>query len=113
MPDMNAPLKLGANLWNQYTDWPGFLDAMLRAEDLGFDSLFTWDHVYPIVGSWEGPAFERGFHCLCQSDIRSSQRLQHCRSMGTNSAGLRLPKSLRQDGQVLKVLLYRRTRRSS
>jgi alkanesulfonate monooxygenase SsuD/methylene tetrahydromethanopterin reductase-like flavin-dependent oxidoreductase (luciferase family) len=58
MPDMNAPLKLGANLWNQYTDWPGFLDAMLRAEDLGFDSLFTWDHVYPIVGSWEGPAFE-------------------------------------------------------
>jgi len=58
MPDMNAPLKLGANLWNQYTDWPTFLDAMLRAEDLGFDSLWTWDHVYPIVGSWEGPALE-------------------------------------------------------
>jgi alkanesulfonate monooxygenase SsuD/methylene tetrahydromethanopterin reductase-like flavin-dependent oxidoreductase (luciferase family) len=58
MPDMQAPLKLGANLWNQYTDWPGFLDGMLRAEDLGFDSLWTWDHVYPIVGSWEGPALE-------------------------------------------------------
>lgn len=58
MPDMTAPLKLGANLWNQYTDWPAFLDAMLRAEDLGFDSLFTWDHVYPIVGSTEGPALE-------------------------------------------------------
>ncbi len=58
MPDMNAPIKLGANLWNQYTDWPGFLDGMLRAEDLGYDSLFTWDHVYPIVGSWEGPALE-------------------------------------------------------
>ena len=58
MPDMNAPIKLGANLWNQYTDWPAFLDGMLRAEDLGFDSLWTWDHVYPIVGSWEGPAFE-------------------------------------------------------
>ena len=58
MPNMDAPLKLGANLWNQYTDWPAFLDAMLRAEDLGFDSLFTWDHVYPIVGTWEGPAIE-------------------------------------------------------
>ena len=58
MPNMNAPLKLGANLWNQYTDWPAFLDGMLRAEDLGFDSLFTWDHVYPIVGTWEGPAIE-------------------------------------------------------
>ena len=36
MPDMNAPIKLGANLWNQYTDWPTFLDGMLRAEDLGY-----------------------------------------------------------------------------
>ena len=58
MPDLSAPLKLGANLWNQYTDWPAFLDGMLRADELGFDSLFTWDHVYPIVGSWEGPALE-------------------------------------------------------
>ena len=58
MPDMKAPLKLGANLWNQYTDWPAFLDGMLRAEDLGYDSLWTWDHVYPIVGGWEGPALE-------------------------------------------------------
>ena len=31
MPDMSAPLKLGANLWNQHTDWPAFLEAMLRA----------------------------------------------------------------------------------
>lgn len=58
MPDMSAPLKLGANLWNQYTDWPAFLEGMLRAEELGFDSLWTWDHVYPIVGDWEGPALE-------------------------------------------------------
>jgi alkanesulfonate monooxygenase SsuD/methylene tetrahydromethanopterin reductase-like flavin-dependent oxidoreductase (luciferase family) len=58
MPDMQAPIKLGAILWNEYTDWPAFLDGMLRAEDLGFDSLWTWDHVYPIVGDWEGPALE-------------------------------------------------------
>jgi alkanesulfonate monooxygenase SsuD/methylene tetrahydromethanopterin reductase-like flavin-dependent oxidoreductase (luciferase family) len=58
MPDMNAPLKVGVNLWNQYTDWPAFLDAMLRAEDLGYDSLWTWDHVYPIAGSPEGPILE-------------------------------------------------------
>jgi alkanesulfonate monooxygenase SsuD/methylene tetrahydromethanopterin reductase-like flavin-dependent oxidoreductase (luciferase family) len=55
---MKAPLKLGANLWNQYSDWSAFLDGMLRAEDLGYDSLFTWDHVYPIIGSPEGPALE-------------------------------------------------------
>ena len=58
MPNAHAPIKLGANLWNQYVEWPRFLEGMLQAEDLGYDSLFTWDHVYPIVGSWEGPAFE-------------------------------------------------------
>ena len=58
MPNMDAPLKIGVNLWNQYTDWPRFLEAMIEADELGYDSLFTWDHVYPIIGSWEGPALE-------------------------------------------------------
>ena len=58
MPDMNAPLKLGINNWNQYSDWPSFLAAQQRADRLGFDSIWTWDHLYPIVGSHEGPIFE-------------------------------------------------------
>jgi alkanesulfonate monooxygenase SsuD/methylene tetrahydromethanopterin reductase-like flavin-dependent oxidoreductase (luciferase family) len=58
MPDPTAPFKLGANLWNQHTDWPGFRDAMLRAESLGYDSLWTWDHIYPIIGSPDGPILE-------------------------------------------------------
>ena len=51
-------LKLGALCWNQYTDWPSLLDAGKRADRLGFNSLWTWDHLYPIVGSDEGPMFE-------------------------------------------------------
>ena len=58
MPDFSAPLKLGANCWGQYTDWPAFLDAQVRHDRLGFDSLWTWDHLYPIQGSHEGPIFE-------------------------------------------------------
>ena len=58
MPDLNAPLKLGANCWNQYTDWPSWIDAQQRAERLGYDSLWTWDHLYPIVGSDRGPILE-------------------------------------------------------
>jgi alkanesulfonate monooxygenase SsuD/methylene tetrahydromethanopterin reductase-like flavin-dependent oxidoreductase (luciferase family) len=54
MPD----LKIGALLWNQYTDWPSMLDAGKRIDGLGYDSLWTWDHVYPIVGSPNGPMFE-------------------------------------------------------
>lgn len=54
----HQPLKLGANCWNQYTDWPAFLEAQRRADTLGFDSIWTWDHLYPIVGSDDGPILE-------------------------------------------------------
>ena len=53
-----SEVKLGANCWNQYTEWSSWLAAEQRAEGLGFDSLWTWDHVYPIVGSWRGPMLE-------------------------------------------------------
>jgi alkanesulfonate monooxygenase SsuD/methylene tetrahydromethanopterin reductase-like flavin-dependent oxidoreductase (luciferase family) len=51
-------LRLGALCWNQYTDWPSLLAAGTRAEELGYDSLWTWDHLYPIVGSSHGPMYE-------------------------------------------------------
>ena len=52
------PIKLGANCWNQYADWPNMLAAGQRIDRLGYDTLWTWDHLYPIVGSHEGPIFE-------------------------------------------------------
>ena len=54
MPDV----RFGALCWNQYTDWPSLLEAGVRAETLGFDSLWTWDHLYPIVGDSRGPIHE-------------------------------------------------------
>src|SRR5205814_6747037 len=51
-------VRLGALCWNQYTDWPSLLAAGLRAEQLGYDSLWTWDHLYPIVGNSDGPIHE-------------------------------------------------------
>jgi len=55
---MAEPIKLGMLAWNQYTDWPAFRDAAVRADQLGYHDLWTWDHLYPIVGSPEGPMFE-------------------------------------------------------
>jgi len=51
-------VKLGALCWNQYTDWPSLMEAGVRADRLGYDTLWTWDHLYPIVGSPHGPIFE-------------------------------------------------------
>jgi alkanesulfonate monooxygenase SsuD/methylene tetrahydromethanopterin reductase-like flavin-dependent oxidoreductase (luciferase family) len=54
----NGPIKLGALCWNQYTEWSALREAGIRADRLGFDSIWTWDHLYPIVGSHEGPILE-------------------------------------------------------
>jgi alkanesulfonate monooxygenase SsuD/methylene tetrahydromethanopterin reductase-like flavin-dependent oxidoreductase (luciferase family) len=53
-----SEVKFGALCWNQYTDWPSLLEAGIRADRLGYDSLWTWDHLYPIVGDSTGPNFE-------------------------------------------------------
>jgi alkanesulfonate monooxygenase SsuD/methylene tetrahydromethanopterin reductase-like flavin-dependent oxidoreductase (luciferase family) len=51
-------LRLGALCWNQYADWPSLLAAGKRVDELGYDTLWTWDHLYPIVGSSRGPIHE-------------------------------------------------------
>jgi alkanesulfonate monooxygenase SsuD/methylene tetrahydromethanopterin reductase-like flavin-dependent oxidoreductase (luciferase family) len=53
-----SEVKLGALCWNQYTDWPALLEAGRRADRLGYTDAWTWDHLYPIVGSSHGPIFE-------------------------------------------------------
>src|SRR5664280_1188567 len=51
-------VKVGALCWYQYTDWTSLLEAGKRADRLGYDTLWTWDHLYPIVGDPHGPIFE-------------------------------------------------------
>ena len=58
---MNAtatPVRFGAQLWSQSSDWAGFRDAALAAEAAGWDDVWTWDHLLAIQGPWEQPIFE-------------------------------------------------------
>jgi alkanesulfonate monooxygenase SsuD/methylene tetrahydromethanopterin reductase-like flavin-dependent oxidoreductase (luciferase family) len=55
---VTQPIQLGALAWNQYTDWPALREAGVRADRLGYDTIWTWDHLYPIVGSDDGPILE-------------------------------------------------------
>ena len=68
-------LKLGALLWNQYTDWLAMRDAAVRADELGYDSLWTWDHLYPIVGSSEGPILEGWLTLAAWAEATSHAKL--------------------------------------
>jgi len=51
-------LRLGLNLWSQAATWPSFLAAARRAEALGYDHFWTWDHVLAIFGEEDQPIFE-------------------------------------------------------
>ena len=43
-------LRVGVQVHPQQTDWPALRDAALRAEDLGVDTVWTWDHFFPLYG---------------------------------------------------------------
>jgi alkanesulfonate monooxygenase SsuD/methylene tetrahydromethanopterin reductase-like flavin-dependent oxidoreductase (luciferase family) len=58
MPADPMPVKFGLQLWSQATDWQTFRDAALAAEQHGWDSIWTWDHLLAIFGPWEQPIFE-------------------------------------------------------
>jgi alkanesulfonate monooxygenase SsuD/methylene tetrahydromethanopterin reductase-like flavin-dependent oxidoreductase (luciferase family) len=51
-------IRTGVLGFPQYTDWPSLQQLGARVDELGYDSLWTWDHLYPIQGDWRGPIFE-------------------------------------------------------
>jgi alkanesulfonate monooxygenase SsuD/methylene tetrahydromethanopterin reductase-like flavin-dependent oxidoreductase (luciferase family) len=52
------PIRVGALLWPQQTDWAQMSACARLADDVGIDSLWTWDHVHAIIGDPLQPIFE-------------------------------------------------------
>ena len=50
--------RLGILLWSQATDWEGFERSAIQVDELGYDHLWTWDHLYAIFGDPYQPIFE-------------------------------------------------------
>ena len=44
------PIRIAAQLHPQHGDYPGLRTAVVRAEDLGYDIAYTWDHFFPLYG---------------------------------------------------------------
>ena len=55
---MTRPLRIGVQLQPQHADIAQIRDAVRRAEELGADVIFDWDHFYPLSGEPEGKHFE-------------------------------------------------------
>ena len=50
--------RLGILLWSQATGWDDFERAATRIDELCYEHLWTWDHLYAIFGDPYQPIFE-------------------------------------------------------
>ena len=53
-----ARFKAGIQLRPQHTDITSLRRAWEQADELGVDSIWTWDHFYPLYGEPDGSHFE-------------------------------------------------------
>jgi len=51
-------IKTGILLWSQATPWDAFEASAIRVDELGYEHLWTWDHLYAIFGDPYQPIFE-------------------------------------------------------
>ena len=52
------PVRFGIQLQAQRTTWPDYQSALAAVEDLGFDTVFTFEHLLPVDGPVDGSCFE-------------------------------------------------------
>ncbi len=53
-----AKITIGVQVRPQHTTWDAYQRAWLRADELGVDTLYNWDHFFPLFGDPNGPHFE-------------------------------------------------------
>jgi len=51
-------IRVGAQVQPQQATYAQMRDAWQRVEEMGADTLFNWDHFYPLYGDADGPHFE-------------------------------------------------------
>jgi F420-dependent oxidoreductase-like protein len=70
-----ARVEFGLLAWPQATEWPAYRDIVVAAEDAGWDSAWTWDHLLAIMGPWEQPILEGWMTLAGLASVTSRVRL--------------------------------------
>ena len=52
------PIRVGVQIQPQQADFAAMRRAWRDAEELGVDTIYTWDHFYPLYGEPDGKHFE-------------------------------------------------------
>jgi alkanesulfonate monooxygenase SsuD/methylene tetrahydromethanopterin reductase-like flavin-dependent oxidoreductase (luciferase family) len=68
-------LSIGVLLWNMTPDWPTFERAARRVDELGYDHLWTWDHLHAIFGEPQQPVFDGWMSLGAWAKVTSRVRL--------------------------------------
>jgi alkanesulfonate monooxygenase SsuD/methylene tetrahydromethanopterin reductase-like flavin-dependent oxidoreductase (luciferase family) len=58
MSSTRFPVRVGGLIWPQAGSWQDIRTAAIAADRAGLDSLWTWDHLYAIIGDPHQPIFE-------------------------------------------------------
>src|SRR5918998_4682344 len=67
--------RLGILLWNQATGWDEIESAAKRADELGYDHIWAWDHLYAIFGDPYQPIFEGWMTLAAWAKVTERARL--------------------------------------
>lgn len=70
-----GPVRLGILPWSQATDWPSLESAARRIDELGYDHLWAWDHLYAIFGDPHQPFFEGWLTLAAWAKVTGRARL--------------------------------------
>ncbi len=54
------PIRIGVQIQPQHADFGAMRRAWQEAEEIGVDTIYTWDHFYPLYGEPDGKHFEGG-----------------------------------------------------
>ena len=55
---MTHPIRIGVQLQPQHAEYSTIREALRRAEEMGADIAFNWDHFFPLSGDPNGKHFE-------------------------------------------------------
>jgi F420-dependent oxidoreductase-like protein len=71
------PIRFGLQTGQQSVEWKQMLDLWRQADTWGYDSLWNFDHFYPIFVDPEGPCFEGWTTLSALAQATSRARIGH------------------------------------
>jgi probable F420-dependent oxidoreductase len=69
------PIRVGVQLHPQHTSYQSFADAVRRVEDMGVDTIWNWDHFFPLYGDPQGGHFEGWTLLTAMATLTSRARI--------------------------------------